>query len=162
MYLRYKMFFLLLAIIRVQMLNTLERDREVVESEQNTEREKKAETEGQRQKGWQEMKGDLVAVSTGVGKKVRTTLECRKMTRAWADLRRRGVCTDEGQSEEEKGEDDMIRTTLGSYTGAGRPWSNLEIREGRVAWKAVLSQTLRWGWEPAGSNFMPRRPQAES
>lgn len=50
MYLSYKMFFLLLAIIRVQMLNTLERDREVVESEQNTYREKKAERQRDRDK----------------------------------------------------------------------------------------------------------------
>ena len=50
MYLSYKMFFLLLAIIRVQMLNTLERDREVVESEQNTYREKKAERQTDRDK----------------------------------------------------------------------------------------------------------------
>ena len=50
MYLSYKMFFLLLAIIRVQMLNTLDRDREVVESEQNTYREKKAERQTDRDK----------------------------------------------------------------------------------------------------------------
>lgn len=44
------MFFLLSAIIRVQMLNTLERDREVVESEQNTYIKKKAERQRDRDK----------------------------------------------------------------------------------------------------------------
>ena len=103
------------------MLNTLERDREIVESEQKTRREKKA--EGQRDKDkrgdGEKVTGDTVAVSRGVGRKVETTLKCRKMTRVQADLRRRRVCTDEGQREEGKSQEDIIRTTLGSHSFPG-------------------------------------------
>lgn len=121
MCLNYKIFFLLLVIVRVQMLNTLERDRVVVESEQKTHREKKAERQRDRDKRGDREKvtGDTVAVSGGVGRKVGTTLKCRKMTWVRTDLRQRRVCTDEGQREEGKGQGDIIRTTLGSHTGAG-------------------------------------------
>ena len=50
MCLNYKIFFLLLVIVRVQMLNTLEKDRVIVESEQKTHREKKAERQRDRDK----------------------------------------------------------------------------------------------------------------
>ena len=105
------------------MLNTLERDRVVVESEQKTHREKKAERQRDRDKrgNREKVTGDTVAVSSGVGRKVGATLKCRKMTRVRADLRRRRVCTDEGQSEEGKGQEDIIRTTLGSHTATGHP-----------------------------------------
>ena len=63
MCLNYKIFFLLLVIVRVQMLNTLERDREIVELEQKTCREKKAERQRDKHKSGDGKKvtGDTVA-----------------------------------------------------------------------------------------------------
>lgn len=54
MCLSYKNLFLLLTSIRVQMLNTLVRDREIVESEQNTHRQRK-QRQGDR---WTEAEGE--------------------------------------------------------------------------------------------------------
>ena len=81
-----------------------------------------------------------MAVSAGVGRKVGSTLKCRKMTQVRADPRRRRVCTDEGQREEGKGQEDIVRTALGSHMRQAT--HEATWKSGRVAWKAVLSQTL--------------------